>query len=58
MTCQTETYRRAGAWWFRYTTEDDSGDECGPYATKQDAEDDARGVVRFYQRELNRRLKR
>lgn len=58
MTCLTETYRRRDGWWFNYVTEDDTGGDCGPYATKQDAEDDARGVVRFYRVEIKRRVKR
>ena len=39
--------RRDGAWWV-------DGFECGPmgpYATKAEAEDDAKGVRNFYRRE-------
>ena len=58
MPCITETKQRRDGWWFTYLTDDNESGECGPYQTRAAAEDDARGVARFYRVELNRRLKR
>ena len=40
--------RRAGAWWIAGY----SGGDMGPYATRAEADDDRRGVLRFYREGL------
>ena len=47
MPCLTEIQKRGDGWWFTYLADAGEG-ECGPYRTRSEAEDDARGVVRFY----------
>lgn len=36
--------QRSDGWWLIGT----NGDECGPYERRQDADDDRRGLLRFY----------
>ena len=44
--------KKTNGWWI---TDPETLDQYGPYDTKALAEDDARGIDRFYQREANRR---
>jgi hypothetical protein len=48
MACLIECTKRANGWWFCYLPESGPDGECGPYTTRDEAEDDGRGVVRFY----------
>jgi hypothetical protein len=48
MACLIEYTRRPDGWWFCYLPERGDDGECGPYDTRDQAEDDGRGVVRFY----------
>lgn len=41
--------RRADGWWI--TNMPIGFDECGPYSTKQEAQDDIAGLQRFFHRE-------
>lgn len=47
--------RRTDGWWIVDTPQD--VDEMGPYDTKADAQDDLRGVERFFKYEVNRRVR-
>ena len=50
MACLIEYTHRADGWYFVYLPESGSDGECGPYRTREEAEDDGRGMVRFYRK--------
>ncbi len=42
-----QTTRRPDGWWITKITEIPDCDDCGPYSTRAEAEEDQRGLERF-----------